>query len=335
LPSKDTQTDKMLEMVGYMREHPHLHKITDLAARYKTHRATIDRWCKSLEKRYGVVIEKTNSDFVDKADGANFIPRGYIKLSPDSPEVLNISLTTIELDALMIAAERIKPLTPLVKQAISKLSKAKRIKGYKEQASVLHTPVYDEYASDPSEILERVIEAIRDHHIAEVRYLNSKNQTTAYKFNSYALVPYHQHLYLIGVSHPSIESGDNTIIRLRLDQIKEFKLTRDHFDNPDFDVVAYAAQDFGVFSGAGKPATIKVRFSAEKAQYIRRTKRHTTQKVTDEKDGSVIWSIRAPLSDDLVYWIVSYGPHAKVLQPKELKKRVLEWAQGSVTVNET
>jgi predicted DNA-binding transcriptional regulator YafY len=34
-----------------------------------------------------------------------------------------------------------------------------------------------------------------------------------------------------------------------------------------------------------------------------------------------------------VYWIVSYGPHAKVLQPKELKKRVLEWARGVIHAN--
>jgi predicted DNA-binding transcriptional regulator YafY len=47
----------------------------------------------------------------------------------------------------------------------------------------------------------------------------------------------------------------------------------------------------------------------------------------------VVWAIQAPLSDDLVYWIVSYGPHAKVLQPKELRVRVLEWAKGAVDAN--
>lgn len=326
MSSKRT-TGKMLELLEYLREHPGPQKVLELAERFTVERQRIHRWCDNLKERYGVVIEKSNTN-ID-------VPPGHIKLGDSSPQVLNIVLTPVELDALMIAAERIKPLTPLVKQTVEKLSKAKRIKDYKEKPSVLHTPLYDEYASDPSEILGRVIEAIRDHHIAEVRYLNAKNQTTAYKFNSYAIVPYHQHLYLIGVSHPSIESGDNTVIRLRLDQIKEFKLSRDHFDNPDFDVVAYAAQDFGVFSGAGKAQTIKVRFSAEKAQYIRRTKRHSTQRVTDEKDGGVVWAIQAPLSDDLVYWIVSYGPHAKVLQPKELRVRVLEWAKGSIRANET
>jgi predicted DNA-binding transcriptional regulator YafY len=331
LPSRQT-TERMLELLEYLRDHPKPQKVTHLATHFGVTRTLIYRWCDYLEKGYGIEIEEANHDFVPTSDKEHYIPRGSIKLSESAPEVLNISLTPLELDALMIAAERIKPLTPLVKQAIRKLSKAKRLRT-EETTSVLHTPLYDEYVSDPSQILERVIKAIRDQQIAEVRYHNSKNQTTAYKFNSYALVPYHQHLYLVGVSHPSIESGDNTVIRLRLDQIKEFKLTTEHFSNSDFDVVAYATQDFGVFSGTGKAQTIKVRFSKEKAQYIRRTKRHTTQKVTDEKDGGVIWTIQAPLSDDLVYWVVSYGPHAKVLQPKELRQRVLEWAKGSIHAN--
>jgi predicted DNA-binding transcriptional regulator YafY len=333
LASKKT-TDAMLEMVNYLRDHPGLHKITDLAERYKTNRTAIDRWCKALEKRYGIVVEKTNADFVEKTEKETYIPRGYVKLSSDAPEVLNIALDTIELEALMIAAERIKPLTPVIERAISKLSKARRIKNYKKKAPVLHVPLYDEYATDPGLILERVIEAIRDHQIAEVRYHNAKNQLTSYKFNSYALVPFQQHLHLLGVTHPGLEAGNTTPVRLRLDQIIEFKLIQDHFDDPDFDAAAFINQDFGAFRGTGEPQRIKVRFSAEKAQFIRRTKRHETQKVkTNDSDGSVIWSISAPVTEDLVYWIVSYGPHARVLEPAALREQVVEWAKGSMDAN--
>jgi predicted DNA-binding transcriptional regulator YafY len=333
LPSRRT-TEDMLEMLQYLRDHPGLHKITELAKRYKTDRTVIDRWCKYLQKRYGVIIEKTNSDFVDKSDTANYIPRGFIRLSNESPEILNISLTTIELDALMVIAERIKPLTPLVKQAIGKLASAQRIKNYKESKSVLHTPLYDEYATDPSEVFERIIKAIREQQVAKLKYTNAKGETKAYRFNSYALLPHERHLHLVGVSHSSLEAGFETVIRLRLDQIGEFKLTLDHFDDPSFDVVAYASSGFGASNSDGKPQAIKVQFSAEKAQYIRRTKRHETQEVeTNKKDGSVVWQIHAPISEDLVHWVVSYGPHARVIAPKELKKAVVEWAKGSVSAN--
>jgi predicted DNA-binding transcriptional regulator YafY len=324
----------MLEMLQYLRDHPGLHKITELAEHFHTNRTEIDRWCKYLQKRYGVVVEKSNSDFVEKSDLENYIPRGYIKLSDESPEVLNISLTTTELDALMVIAERVKPLTSIVKQAINKLSLAQRIKDYAEPSPILHTPLYDDYATNPGVIFERVIQAIREQKIAELKYTNAKGETKAYRFNSYAILPHERHLHLVGVSHSSLGAGFSTVIRLRLDQIAEFKLTREPFEEPNFDVISYASSGFGASNSDGKPQTIKVRFSAEKAQYIRRTKRHESQKVeTNNEDGSVIWKIHAPLSEDLVYWIVSYGPHAEVLQPKELRTRVLEWAKGAIDAN--
>jgi predicted DNA-binding transcriptional regulator YafY len=325
LPSRKT-TVEILELLDHLSKHPGLHKIADLVERYKVPRQTIHRWCDYLEERYSVSIDKSNEN-VD-------VPRGHIKLNDNSPQVLNISLNSVELDALMMAAERIKPLTPLVKQAIRKLSQAKRLKNYKEESSILHTPLYDEYATDPSEIFERVIKAIREQQIAELNYTNAKAETKAYKFNSYALLPHERHLHLVGVSHSSLEAGFETVIRLRLDQITEFKLTREHFEAPNFNVVEYAARGFGASSGDGKPQTIRVQFSAEKAQYVRRTKRHESQEVeTDKKDGSVVWQIHAPISEDLVHWVVSYGPHAKVLAPKELKTRVLEWAKGFIHAN--
>jgi predicted DNA-binding transcriptional regulator YafY len=333
LPSRKT-IDQMFELLDYLRKHPKPQKVSQLADHFSVSRTHIYRWCEYL-RDYSVEIETSNHDYVHKSDVGNHIPPGCIRLSESSPEVLNISLTPVELEALMIAAERIKPLTPFVKQAIRKLSKAKRLKNYKEESSVLHTPLFDEYATDPDEIFERVIKAIRDQQIAELKYTNAKAETKAYKFNSYALLPHERHLHLVGVSHSSIEAGFNTVIRLRIDQITEFKLTRDTFEIAEFDVVAYARSGFGASSSNGKPQPIKVRFSAEKAQYIRRTKRHESQDVeTNKKDGSVVWKIHAPISEDLVHWVVSYGPHAKVLAPKELKTKVLEWAMGSVTANE-
>jgi len=37
-----------------------------------------------------------------------------------------------------------------------------------------------------------------------------------------------------------------------------------------------------------------------------------------------------PISEDLVHFIVGYGPHARVLEPDGLRERVLEWARGVI-----
>jgi predicted DNA-binding transcriptional regulator YafY len=41
-----------------------------------------------------------------------------------------------------------------------------------------------------------------------------------------------------------------------------------------------------------------------------------------------------PLTPDLVYWIVGYGKHVRVLEPEELRERVLEHACGVIRTNE-
>ena len=65
-----------------------------------------------------------------------------------------------------------------------------------------------------------------------------------------------------------------------------------------------------------------------------RERRHPTQVVEDLPDGSVVWQVEVPLSEDLVHFIVGYGPHATVLEPEELRRRVVAWAKGAVAANE-
>lgn len=257
------------------------------------------------------------------------VKRGYLRWPSDNNSHRIITLTPVEIETLKTAIERARPLAPNVKRALQALTNSEPLKQQLEKPSILYTPLADEYP----EIFEDVAKAILDKRVARITYLNAKGETKTYKFNSYILIPSDVHLHLVGQSHNSIEAGFDTITPLRLDQIKEFKLLLEYFKKPNFDVATYASKKFGAFASEGEPITVKVAFSAEKAQYIRRTKRHPTQTVKENKNGSVVWTIQAPLTDALVYWIVSYGPHAKVLQPKELRTRVLEWAKGSINAN--
>ena len=152
-------------------------------------------------------------------------------------------------------------------------------------------------------------------------YQNASGEVKTYEFDSYVLIPSGPHLHLVGVSHSSLAAGFDTVIRLRLDQVLEFKLLREYFAKPDFDVADYARRHLGPFHQGGECVTVRVQFGPDKAQYIRHTKRHHSQRVEDQQDGSMIWQIEAPLTQDLMHWIASYGSNARVLGPKE---RVLE-----------
>jgi predicted DNA-binding transcriptional regulator YafY len=245
-------------------------------------------------------------------------------------EDVSFSLSQTELEALKTAVAQMQHLTPLLDGVLSKLSKRAVIQRQLQAEPIIFNPQIDYYEKD---LFAKVSKAIRDRRVGLLSYQNAQGETKSYKFNSYILIPSDQHLHLIGVSHNSLEAGFNTVIRLRFDQIRTFKLLTERFRVPDFDVAEYATREFGPFNSDGRPVTIEVAFSREKAHYITRTRRHKTQRISKQPDGSVIWTIDAPLSEDLIYWIVSYGPHAQVLTPPELKERVIAWAKGAVNAN--
>lgn len=256
------------------------------------------------------------------------VPPGWFRLENPTEVELLFRLTREEVDALKAAVSRVEHLTPLANKALMKLGRGEVRAQAKEP--VVYTPLTDEY---PEGLFDRAVQAIRARRTCEVTYKNAKGEVKTYQFDPYVIIARDPHLYLVGANHNSRKAGHDPIKDLRLDQVLELKLTTERFKKPDFDVKAYAQSRFRAFSGEGKPVRVRVRFSPEKAGYIIRTRRHPTQVVEVLTDGSVIWQVEVPLSEDLVHFIVGYGPHARVLEPEELRQQVVAWARGAVEAN--
>ncbi len=252
------------------------------------------------------------------------VPAGWMRLEAPKEIKMTFRLTQEEAEALKAAVARVDNITPLARQALQRLGRGEFVRGQKEEP-VFYTPLVDEY---PEGLFERATRAIRERRVCEVTYKNARGEVKTYRFDPYAFIARDPHLYLVGANHNSRKAGHDPVKDLRLDQILELKLTTELFKKPDFDVRAYAQSRFRTFSGEGSPERIRVRFSPEKAGYIRRTRRHPSQLVEDLPDGSVVWQVKVPISEDLVHFIVGYGPHARVLEPDVLRARVLEWARG-------
>jgi predicted DNA-binding transcriptional regulator YafY len=307
-------------------------KVRDIQQRLRVSRQSVYRLRDQLYSRRQIALEANIRD----DDGTLMLSERASVGCLCWPEGLSIeedvsfSLSQTELEALKTAVAQMQHLTPLLDGVLSKLSSRAVIQRQLQAEPIIFNPQVDYYEKD---LFAKVSKAIKDRRVGLLSYQNAQGETKSYKFNSYILIPSDQHLHLIGVSHNSLEAGFNTVIRLRFDQIRSFKLLTERFHVPDFDVAEYATREFGPFSCGGEPVTIRVVFSAEKAHYITRTRRHKTQRVSKQPDGSVIWTIDAPLSEDLIYWIVSYGPHAQVLTPPELKAKVVAWAKGALDAN--
>ena len=311
--------------------------VADIRNRLGVSRQTVYRYRDQLYSKKDISLEAHIRDDDNTLLKVEDLAEGSFRW-PESAafeDDVSLSLSKAEVEALKTAVAQTEHLTPLLKSALANLGKSSEVKKQLKADPIIYNPQVDRY---DQKLFEKVSKAILDRRIALLTYENAKGQKKTYKFNAYKIISSDNHLHLVGVSHNSIQAGYNTVIRLRLDRVTDFAFFFEkgkgmYFGKPNFKVKDYAHREFGPFSADGEPQLIRILFSQEKSGYIERTKRHPSQDVTIQDDRTAIWQITAPLTEDLVYWIVSYGPHATVLEPPELKEQVLEWARGSLDAN--
>ena len=74
-----------------------------------------------------------------------------------------------------------------------------------------------------------------------------------------------------------------------------------------------------------------IRFSREFAPYIRERIWAPNQRLTeDEADGSLILEMETSGWLDVKRWVMSYGMHAEVLKPQEMRKEMAEELTSSL-----
>ena len=121
-----------------------------------------------------------------------------------------------------------------------------------------------------------------------------------------------------------------------LTRMREVQLMKKRFQRPaNFSIHEYFSGSFGVFTG-GKRHRIRIRFEGSAAQLVQERTWHSSQELTVLPGGEVeavllrILNQRAPER-----WVLSWGPRARVLAPRELVERVRKAAAETVQRYET
>ncbi len=67
---------------------------------------------------------------------------------------------------------------------------------------------------------------------------------------------------------------------------------------------------------------IKVWFSPEVAGYIKEKIWHESQEIHPQADGSIIFDAEVAGTDEIKFWLMSWGSHALVLGPESLREEI-------------
>ena len=230
-----------------------------------------------------------------------------------STDMLKIFKDTVFYDSLESLSQKIR--TTLPPQALDYVNNLKQtiqigIKPYKD---------YGRFR----EIINRVNDACAGRRSVEmIYYTMSRRKESKRRVDPYRIWFFSGSFYLIGFCHLRKEIRVFTV-----DRIKMLHLTEEKFEIPeDFRFEEFIGRSFGVFQG--EPVHVRVRFSPDVAGYIKEKIWLSDQKIEALDDGSIIFEADVSGTDEIRFWIMSWGSKAEVIEPESLRQEIQEEAEA-------
>lgn len=113
-----------------------------------------------------------------------------------------------------------------------------------------------------------------------------------------------------------------------LPRMRNARATTVRFRKPaDFSISNVLSASFGVFAGKGKQR-IRLRFDAFAGRLVAERSWHESQRVRAAKDGTVTVELELGSLEEIQRWVLSWGSHVRVLEPRELAERVRAEAEA-------
>ena len=113
-----------------------------------------------------------------------------------------------------------------------------------------------------------------------------------------------------------------------LPRMRNARATSTRFRRPaDFSISKVLSGSFGVFEG-GKKHRIRLEFDAFAARLVSERTWHESQRIKQARGGSITLQLELGGLEEIQRWILSWGSHVRVREPKELAARVSREARA-------
>lgn len=294
-----------------------------LAAHFGLHERTIFRYIKKLNG-VGVPIYFDRSRY--RLRGSFFMQP--IQLSAEE------ALALAALRGLLAKEDQI----PMLKPAYHAMAKIEaQLPGdLREQIARIEDHVVVRTAAPASQegfedIYEAMRGAIASRRGLRCEYETARNRTEdSFGFEPYALFYNQRAWYVIGR-----HLGRRGELRsLKLSRFLRAEPTGEPYDIPaGFTLEKHFGNAWRMIRGE-RDCEVVLRFDASVAETVADTRWHHTQESQAHEDGSVTLSFTVSGFDEIVWWVLSYGPHCRVVRPAELAERVKSLAAATAALYE-
>lgn len=176
-----------------------------------------------------------------------------------------------------------------------------------------------------AEIIDTLMIGIEDGRSVRVTYHSLQSAEPAtYTLQPYGLVWHKSALYLIARAPHHGE-----VRHYRVDRVTAADLTNRRFERPaDFDLREHFRAAFGVYRGDGRLQRIRVQFLPAVARYVQEARWHPSQRLTPQRDGSLVAEFELDETEEIKRWILSFGVNAVVEGPTGLVEEMRGEVEG-------
>jgi len=157
--------------------------------------------------------------------------------------------------------------------------------------------------------------AIAGSNSVRLEYDSIESGLSLRNVDPYGLVFRRHAWYLVGFDHKSGEYRIFRLSRIKKLALKSQKFVRDQ----NFSLEKLFQDSWEVFTG--QPMTVKIKFTGKAAKVVASGKRHPSEKVLIQKDGTLYYTARVAGLEEVSHWILSFGSEAEVLEPSELRSK--------------
>ncbi len=250
----------------------------------------------------------------------------------------NFILNSKELLALFLARGVLTPLkdTPFYSDLESIFKKIEtRIDG---KARKHLTELMEDFHFDPlpkwglgldSDTVETIRAATAEKQVLKVTYssVNGRDKRER-KLGPHFLYFAKGSIYLIAE-----DLEDKTVKLWSVARMSDAKFLEEVYKKPTVNPEEYFKSAFGVFIG-GKSQTVRLEFAPVIAPFVKERGWHPTQKIISKGNGSILFEMEVSLTSEVVQWVLGFGPNCRVIEPKELKDKLIEHSRALISMYE-
>lgn len=179
-----------------------------------------------------------------------------------------------------------------------------------------------------SDVYEAMRSAIVKRRVLQCKYESVNRGGTSksngpFLFKPYTLLFSQRAWYVLG------HHGKHDAVRcLKLNRFSAIQPTKERYEIPaGFSVDKHVGQAWRMIRGK-KRYEVELGFDAEFAETIADTLWHPTQQVEWHEDESITFTCQVDGLEEIVWWVLSMGPHCVVRKPAELAEQVKSLAGG-------